>query len=214
MPDNISENDPRAIWRQSAEPFELKIGTQLLRQRAKDLQAKSRRESLNSVVLGGLVAAGSIYGSVWTASSAVRVWFLATAAWALLGQYFLQRARGEASQPEEAGLRTSLDSCRRELERSIRFERGMLVWLVGPLLSAFGALLGPLVIAVGGKGLLVKASPFLALLVSWALAMVVIRRSQERKYRRAIEELDQMEREARGAGARKHAAMIWKEDEE
>jgi hypothetical protein len=44
--------------------------------------------------------------------------------------------------------------------------------------------------------MLVKmAGPVLALLVVWALGMVIFRRSQEREFRRAIEELDQVERE-------------------
>jgi hypothetical protein len=195
MPNKIPENDPREIWRQSTEPMEMKLGSQLLRQRARDLRSKSRRERLNSFVLAALIAVGSIYGSFWTDSPWARAWFAVTAAWVLIGQFFLHGAKRQASQPEDAGLRTSLDSCRRELERHIRFDRGALFWLAGPLLSAFGAFLGPLVGAIGGKGLLVKMAPFLALLAAWALGMVIVRRSRERDFRRAIEELDRMERE-------------------
>ena len=110
----------------------------------------------------------------------------------MIGQFFLHRTKRQASPPEDAGLRTTLDSCRRELERHIQFHRGAFLWLHGPLFLAFGTLIG----AVVGKGVLVKmASTFLVLLVVWALGMVAFRQSQERKFRRAIEELDQMERE-------------------
>jgi hypothetical protein len=197
MPDNDPENDLREIWRsQPTEPMELKPGTHRLRQRAEDLRSKSRRELLNSIVFSVLIAAGSVYGSFWTDYPVARALFAVTAAWILIGQFFLHRTKRQASPPEDAGLRTSLDSCRRELERHIRFDRGALLWLQGPLFLAFGALTGMLVFAVGGKGLLVKmAAPYVALLVVWALCMVVLRRSQERGFRRAIEELDRIERE-------------------
>jgi len=197
MPDKTPENDPREIWRsQSTEPMETKLGSHRLRQRARDLRSKSRRELLNSIVFAVLIAAASVYGSIWTDYPVARALFAVTAAWVLIGQFFLHRTKRQASPPEEAGLRTSLDSCRRELERHIRFDRGAFLWLQGPLFLAFGTLVGMLVFAVGGKGLLMKmAAPWLALLVVWALCMVVFRRSQEREFRRAIEELDQIERE-------------------
>jgi len=197
MPDTPPEHDLREIWRsQSTEPMELKLGSHRLRQRARELRSKSRRELLNSIVLAVLIAAGSVYGSIWTDFPAARALFAVTAAWVLIGQFFLHRTKRQAPPPEDAGLRTSLDSCRRELERHIRFDRGAHLWLAGPLILAFGTLIGTLVVAVGGRGMLVKmAGPVVALLVVWALSMVVFRRSQEREFRRAIEELDQIERE-------------------
>lgn len=197
MPDKAPENELREIWRnQSTEPMDMKLGSHRLRQRARDLRSKSRRELLNSIVLAVLVAAGSVYGSIWTHSPVARASFAVTAAWVLIGQFFLHRTKRQASPPEDAGRRTSLDSCRRELERHIRFDRGVHLWLGGPLILAFGALIGSLVVAVAGKGMLVTmAGPVLALLVVFALGMVVFRRSQERDLRRAIEELNQIERE-------------------
>ena len=192
MPEKAPENDPREIWRQLTEPTVMKPGSHRLRQRASDLRSKSRRELLNSIVFAVLMAGGSVYGSIWTDSPVARASFALTTAWVLIGQFFLHRTKRQASSPEDAGLRTSLDSCRRELERHIRFDRGALVWLHGPLFLAFGALIG----AVAGKGVLVKMAPtFVVLLVVWALGMVAFRQSQERKFRRAIEELDRMERE-------------------
>jgi fatty acid desaturase len=197
MPDKTPENELREIWRsQSTEQMEMKLGSPRLRQRARDLRSKSRRELLNSIMLAVLIAAGSVYGSIWTHSPVARASFAVTAVWVLIGQFFLHRTKRQASPPEDAGLRTSLDSCRRELERHIRFDRGVHLWLAGPLILAFGTLIGALVVAVGGKDMLLKmAGPVLALLVVFALGMVVFRRSQEREFRRAIEELNQIERE-------------------
>jgi uncharacterized membrane protein YfcA len=195
MPDNAPKNDPNEIWRQSTEPMAMKLGSHLLRRRAEDLRSKSRRELLRSIVFAVLLAAGSVYGSIWTDSPVARALFAVTAAWVLIGQFFLHRTKRQASPLEDAGLRTSLDSCRRELERHIRFDRGALLWIHGPLLSLFSAF-GALVGAAVGKGVLVKmAASFLALLVVWALGMVAFRQGQERTFRRAIEELDQIERE-------------------
>ena len=197
MPDNAFKIDPRDIWRsQPTEPIEMKPGAQRFRQKAKDLQSKSRREMLNSLVVTVLIAAGSLYGSIWIDFPAARVSFAVAAAWILIGQFFLHRAKRQAPPPEDAGLRTSLDSCRRELERHIRFDRGVHLWLGGPLILAFGTLLGAFVFAVGGRGMLVKmTAPAVALLVVWALAMVVFRQNQEREFRRAIEDLDRIARE-------------------
>lgn len=197
MPEKTPENELRELWRsQSTEPMEMKLGSHRLRQRAIDLRSKSRRELLNSIVLAVLIAGGSAYGSIWTHSPVARASFAVAAAWVLIGQFFLHRSKRQASPPEDAGLRTSLESCRRELERHIRFDRGVHLWLGGPLILAFGTLMGMLVVAVGGKGILVKmAGPVLALLVVAALGVVVFRRSQEREFRRAIEELSRIERE-------------------
>jgi hypothetical protein len=195
MPDKAPENDPKEIWRQSTEPMAMKLESHLLRRRAEDLRSKSRRELLHSIIFAVLLAAGSVYGSIWADSPVARALFAVTAAWVLIGQFFLHRRKRQASPPEDAGLRTSLDSCRRELERHIRFDRGALLWLHGPLFSLCSAF-GALVAAVAGKGVLVKmAAPLLALLVVWALGMIAFRQSQERTFRRAIEELDQIERE-------------------
>lgn len=197
MPDKAPDNDLREIWRtQPMGSLETKLGSHRLRQRASDLRSKSRRELLNSIVLAVLMAAGSIYGSIWTDFPVARVLFAVTAAWVLIGQFFLHRSRGQAPPPGDAGLRTSLDSCRRELERHIQFDRGVHLWLGGPLILAFGTLIGALVVAVGGKGMLVKmAGPVVALLVTGVLGIAVFRRSQEREFRRAIKELEQMGRE-------------------
>lgn len=197
MPDKTPENELREIWRsQSTEPTEAKLGSHRLRQRARDLRSKSRRELLNSILLAVLVAAGSVYGSIWTHSPVARASFAVTAAWVLIGQFFLHRTKSQASPPGDAGLRPSLDSCRRELQRHIRFDRGVHFWLGGPLILAFGTLIGALVVAVGGKGMVVKmVGPVLALLVVFGLGIVVFRRSQEREFRRAIEELNQIDRE-------------------
>lgn len=195
MSERFPESDLREIWRQPTEPMEMKFESSFLRRKARDLRSKTRRELLNSIAGAVMIAAGSVYGSIRTDSPVARVLFAVTALWVLIGQYFLHRTRRRASPPEEAGLRTTLDSCRRELERHIRFDRGAILWLHGPLfslISAFGAIIG----AAAGNGVLVKmAVPCLALLVAWMLGLVAIRQSQERKFRSSIEELDQMERE-------------------
>ena len=191
-----NENDLREIWRsQPTAPMEMKMGIHRLHQRASDLQSGNRRELLNSLIVAVAIAAGSIYGSVWTDIPVARASFAVAAAWVLIGQFFLHRVKRQAS-PEDAGLRTSLESCRRELERRIQFDRGVQFWLGGPLILAFGALLGMLVFAVGGKAALLKMSTIVpGLLVAWALAMVILRQSQEREYQRAIADLDRMEQE-------------------
>jgi hypothetical protein len=176
--------------------MEMKLGIHRFQQRAKDLRSKSRRELLNSIVVAVLIAAGSVYGSIWTDFPVARALFALAAAWVLIGQFFLHRTKRQAPPPEEAGLRTSLDSCRRELERHIRFDRSVHLWLGGPLILAFGTLLGALVVAVGGKSMLVKmAGPVVALVVAWAFGALVFRQGQERQFRRAIAELDQIGRE-------------------
>lgn len=197
MPDFESDDELRAAWRsQPTEPMETQFGSQRLRQRAKALQSRSRREWMNSIVVAGLIAAGSAYGSLWTDSPVARASFAAAAVWALMGQFFLHRTKRPLSPPEGSGLRTSLDSCRQELERHLRFDRGVHLWLGGPLILSFGTLLGSLVFAVGGTGMLVKmVGPVAALLITWALGTVLFRSSRQREFQRALDDLDQIARE-------------------
>src|SRR5690606_33390952 len=141
MPDETPESELREIWRsQPTEPMEMKLGSHRLRQRAGELRSKNRRELLNSIVLALLIAAGSLYGSIWTDYPLARASFATTAAWVLIGQFFLYRTKRLVWRPEAAGLRTSLDSCRRKLQRQVRFDRGVHLWLGGPLLLAFSTL--------------------------------------------------------------------------
>ncbi len=194
MPDKAAENDPREIWRsQPTEPSEMKLGSLLLRQKARELRSNSRRELFRTIAAAVFIAAISVYGIMWADAPAARTAFAVAAAWALAGQYFLHRGMWQAPPPGDAALLTGLDFCRREVERQLRLHRNMLRWLIGPLIPALAAF----VWTIASKGPIVKMAPFLGLLAVWALSMVVIRVRQEREFQRAIEELDEIEREGR-----------------
>lgn len=197
MPNRTPDHELSALWlSQSTELMEMKLGAHRLRRKAEALRRKSRRESLTSLVLALLIAAGSVSASIWTQSPVARAAFAATAAWALIGQFVLHRTQRQLPPPEAAGLQTSLDSCRRELERLVRFDRGLQLWLAAPLILALGALLASLLAAAGAQPLLVKlAGPALALLVVFALSSAVLTYTHQRHLQNAIEELNRIEHE-------------------
>ena len=194
MPDDAPENDPRKIWlNQPTEPSEMKLGSLLLRQKARELRTKNRRELFGTIAFGVVVSAMSIYGIIWSNNPVAQAAFAVAAAWALAGQYFLHRGMWLAPPPADAALFTGLEYCRREVQGRLRLVRNLLVWGVGPLIAALGAFIW----TISPKGPTVKMAPFLALLAIWTLSMIVIRVRQGRELQRALDELDQIERESR-----------------
>ena len=83
MPDDIPENDPRKIWlNQPTEPSAMTLGKLLLRQKARELHAKTRRELFKNIAVAFFVIAMSVFGITWTNDPVPRAAFALAAAWA------------------------------------------------------------------------------------------------------------------------------------
>lgn len=111
--------------------------------------------------------------------------------WSLAGLYFAQRGMWSTASPEEFGMRTGLESYRREVERRRMVARRFLVWVFGPLLLAIAAFVGPLLL----HGMVLRMIPFLALVIVWVGSVFVIRILDQRELAREIDLLQAIERE-------------------
>lgn len=196
MPDEPSRNDPRTIWQtQPTEPSTMTL--EMIRRKARELHAKTRRELLRNIATPLVVAAFAGLGIIAQAQDPVqRTTFAVALAWSLIGQYFLNRGMWSATLPGDAALSTGLEYYRREVERRRYLFRRVLEWSFGPVVLAIGALILPAVIGgIRNRGLFANMMPFLALVVIWVAAFFVLRVRGQRELQREIAELKDVERE-------------------
>jgi hypothetical protein len=197
MQDDRPENDLRTVWQnQPTEPSVMT--TEKIRQKMRELHAKTRRQLLGTVA--GPLAAVFFYAFAIqqfpSLQQVLRPLFALALAWSFVGLYFLNRGMWSAMMPGDAGFSTGLDFCRREIERRRRLLRHVLVWSFGPVLLAIGTFI--LALAMVGsrdRGIFPNALPFLTLVVVWIVGYFVVRLREQRELQREIDELDDIERE-------------------
>jgi Flp pilus assembly protein TadB len=167
-----------------------------IRQKARDLRAKTRRELLGSIATPVIVIGLSGWGVVLTHEPALRLVFAFAIAWALAGQYFLHRGMWPATLPGDAALSTGLEFYRREVKRRRYVFGRAMQWSFGPTVLSIGAWILTIVMIGNGTNLnpSVKMIPFFTLLVIWLGGVFVLRMRQQRELQREIDELSEMER--------------------
>jgi hypothetical protein len=193
MHDDSSENDPRTIWQsQPTEPSTMLL-EKILRQKARALPAKTRRERLGNIVAPVIVIAFAAMPRVAQPASRLQTIVFAVAiGWALAGQYFINRGMWFARSPGDAALISGIEFCRHELERQRDLFRRFMPWSFGPIILAIGTYICPV---IRNNGLLPPIIPFAVLLLAWIASVFVIRMRRQRELQREIDELDEMERE-------------------
>ncbi|WP_321476289.1 hypothetical protein [uncultured Paludibaculum sp.] len=196
MPDELPDDDLKAIWHN--QPTETSTMTlKLIRAKARDLHAKTRRQLLATAV-GPLVTAFFYTFAIRQLpqiANLLHPLFLFALVWSLGGLYFLNRAMWSTVMPGDAGLSTGLAFCRGELERRRLLLRRILLWSFGPLLMTLATFILALAIAGGGgRRILSNGRPFLVLVVVWILAYFVLRARDQRELQREIDELDDIEK--------------------
>jgi hypothetical protein len=182
-------SDPKEIW-QSQTPEVNTITSKLIEWKARELQAKTRRQWLG--IFAGPLATVLMYGLARKAfpplGNVLESLFTIATVWSLAGLYFLSRGIRSKMMPGDAGLATGLEFCRGELERRRRLMVRSLVWSPGPLALALGALT-----FAGHKGQeLTRARPFLVLMLMWMIAFFMIRWRELRGMQREIDELNDL----------------------
>lgn len=202
MPDDLPGNDPRTIWQN--QPTELSAMTlEKIRHKALELQSKTRRELRKNVAVAVLAVAIASYGFKLAPDFALQAALALAIAWAVVGQYVLNRGMWTATPPGDAALRTGLDSYRWEIERRRYLFRSVLRWSFGPMVLVVAVLS----LSIARLGLrdsdalmsqvVLKMAPFLTLLALWFLGVFVVRMRGQRELQREIDELDKVERENR-----------------
>jgi len=194
MPDDPFGNDTRTIWQnQPVEPSAMT--SEMIRRKARELHAKTRRELLGSITAPLAVAVLSGLGAAIFDDTVQRAVFVLGFAWALAGQYFVHRGMWSATLPGDEASTTGFEFYRREIKRRRDLFRLVLRWSFGPIVLAIAALILP--IMTGGvkqRGAFLKMIPFLTLLAVWIGSFFVVRMRQQRELKREIEVLNDIER--------------------
>lgn len=169
-----------------------------IRQKARELHAKTRRHFLGTLTVPLFVAVFYAFAikQFPPLRQVLQPLFALAFVWSLAGLYFLNRGKWSARMPEDTGFTAGLEFCRREIERQRDYFRRVLLWSLGPVLLAIGTFLLVLAI-VAGRRIFPNAVPFMALLVVWIAGYFVIRLGQQRELQREIDELNDTERENR-----------------
>ena len=198
MRDDTSGHDPRTIWQnQPTEPSAMTL--EKIRQKVRELHAKTRRQLLGNLVVPLIVVAFYGFGIKHFHHPVLRSAFAFAIAWSLAGLYFLNRGMWSAMLPGDAAVSTGLESYRREVERRRSLSGRFMLWGFGPVVFAVATLI-MLILNLGiGSGMslretLLKMTPFLTLLVIWLVAVFVIRMRQQRELHREIDQLNDIER--------------------
>jgi hypothetical protein len=202
MESNPSANDPKTIWQK--QPGETpKVTMILIRQRARALHAKTRRDLIGSAIVHVFAFVYCVAGAALSHSFYQRIAYGAGVAYVLAGVVAMQRGKWTAPMGGDAGLESGIRFCRKEVERqSAIFSRG-LMWVAGPLIFVIGVYLVPAVVATvyanknANPKVLVNAIPFFVLMGIWVVSMFFIRMRQRRGLQREFEDLDAIEKENR-----------------
>ena len=169
-----------------------------IRQKARELHAKTRRQLLGNVAVPLIVVASLRFRhETVPRSSAATRYSCSRFVWSLAGLYFLNRGMWSAAMPGDAGLSTGLEFYRREIERRRYLFRRVLLWSFGPVLLTIGTFILALAIEAGDQGIFPNAIPFMTLVVVWIAAYFVIRMREQRELQREIDELNDIEKENR-----------------
>jgi hypothetical protein len=194
MRDPLPGGDSKSIWRN--QPTENSTMTsKLIQQKARDLQAKTRRQLMGT--LAGPVATGFLYAigikQFPALPGTLHPLFLIAVVWSLVGLYFVTRGMWPGAMPADAGLSTGLEFCRCEIGRRRAVLQRLLLWSFGPIVFAIGTFIVGLV-WVGSKtrGIFPNGLPFLVLVVVWIVSYFVIRMREQRELQRELEELDDL----------------------
>jgi hypothetical protein len=195
MRDDLPGNDPRTIWQNlPAEPSKMTL--EKIRQKARELHARTRRELLSGIIIAALVVTVSGYCIAWAKDPVVRVLFAFAIAWAFAGQYFVQRGMWSATLPGDAASSTGLEFYRQEVERRRHLFRRVLQWSFGPVILSIGAWILAIVM-IGLRNNLnpsVKMIPFFTMLAIWIVSVILLRLRARGQLRREIDELNDLER--------------------
>jgi hypothetical protein len=170
----------------------------LIRSKARELQAKTRRHLLGTVAAPLAVAFLYAFGirEFPPLEHVLHPLFTFALVWSLVGLYFLNRGMWSIVMPGDAGLSTCLEFCREEIERRRRLLRRLLLWSFGPVLLAIGTfILALALIGSKDKGIFPNGLPFLALVVIWIFGYFVMRVREQRELKREIDELNDLERD-------------------
>jgi hypothetical protein len=196
MQNNLRDEHVKTLW-QNQPTEKPTMNMILIRQKARDLHAKTRRHLLGS--LGAPAVVAFLYVFCMNQSHQLpggeQALFALALAWAIVGLVLLNRGKWSSEMPDDAGFSTGLEFCRREIERRRDYFRRVLLWQLGPVILAIGTPVVALTMASGIE-IASKAVPFLTLLVVWIAVYLLFVARKRRELQRDLKELSEIESES------------------
>ena len=196
MRDDLHGDDPKTLWQN--QPTEASTMTlEQIRQKARELHVKTRRQLLGTLIVPLIVALLYAFSlrQFPRLQPVLHPLFALALAWGLAGLYFLNRGKWSAAMPEDAGFSAGLEFCRREVERRRDYSRSVLLWSLGPAFLAIGTFILALAL-VAGREIFAKGMPFLTLVAVWIAAyFFIVRVREQRDLQREVDELNEIERQ-------------------
>lgn len=198
MPNNLHDDALKAAWQK--QPTETSaMSLILIRQKARALRAKTRRQMLGTLTVPLVIVFFYVFciKQFPNVREMVHALFAFALAWSIAGLYFLNRGGRSGEMPGDAGFTMGLEFCRREIERILYYFHRDLLWAFGPVLLAIATLLTVLAVTAGTTFFL-SAMPLMTVVVLWIAAYLLIRARQQRAFRRERDELNGIENENGG----------------
>jgi hypothetical protein len=162
---DFHEHDLKTIWQNQGTEIST-MSLILIRQKARELQARRRRQVFGTVVVPVVVAFFYAFcvKQFPHLQQILHSLFVLALVWSVAGLCFINRRESSREMPGDAGFSTGLEFCRRAIEQQINYFRRVLLWSLGPILLAIGTFL--LAVAVT-TSVFPKGIPFIALVVVW-----------------------------------------------
>ena len=168
-----------------------------IRQKTRELRARTRRELLGNVATVLIVMGASAFSFAGTREPALRVMCLLAVLWSVVGQYFLHRGMWAATRPGDAALTTGLEFYRREIKRRSHMFRRVIQWSLAPVILSISVLILVLTGIAENRGLSGRSvMPFCTLFAVWIVGVLIQRSRSQRALRRELAELDSFKQDA------------------
>ena len=197
MRDELPRDELKAIW-QSQPTGTPMMTMKLIRSKARQLQAKTRRQLLGTVAAPFVAAFLYAFGirEFPALEHVLHPLFAFALVWSLVGLYLLNRGMWSTVMPGDEGLSNGLEFCRGEIERRRYLLRRVLLWSLGPVLLAIATFtLALAMIGTTDRGLFPNGLPFLILVIAWILGYFAMRAREQRELKREIDELTDIEKD-------------------
>jgi hypothetical protein len=196
MQNNLPDEHVKTLW-QNQPTEKPAMSMILIRQKARDLHAKTRRHLLGSLGAPAVVVFLYVFcmSQFHHLPEGEHTLFVLALAWSIIGLVLLNRGKWSAEMPDDAGFSTGLEFCRQEIVRRRDYFRRVLLWQLGPIILAIGTPVVALATA-SGMGFVANAVPFLTLLVVWMVVYLLFVARKRRELQRELNELIEIESES------------------
>ncbi len=198
MPDEFPMTNSKELWQnQPTEP--IRMPPDEIRRKAKKVQIKRRIAALASIAIGLFIFVVFARNFVRVQEVVPRIGWGILSLWGLYGVYQAYKWIWPGTLAPTAGVSTSLDVYRKELERMR--DHGRHIWRRSGLPFCFLGLalivLPTMINALQTPRLLMNTVPFFTLLAIWFVVFFFAGKRRMQKLQRQIDELNALERDTR-----------------